>query len=249
MVRIFAGFLVVAFIAPIGAHAELSTNDICEQVTQIASQQSGVPIDVMRAISLTETGRTIDGTFRAWPWAVNMEGDDAWFDDRISATQYALAAYDRGARSFDVGCFQINFKWHGQHFASIEEMFDPLLNARYAARLLTELYAEKGDWIAAAGAYHSRTPEFANRYSARFQRILASLVGTAPPAPRVASDIPEIPDFVLASQELHGPAIVPRINRFPLLQSGVAGALGSLVPRVSGYGSGLLTGATAPVVQ
>lgn len=249
MARIFAGVLFVAFIAPIDAQAVLSTSEICEQVTQIASQQSGVPIDVMRAISLTETGRTIDGAFRAWPWAVNMEGDDAWFDDRVSATQYALSAYDRGARSFDVGCFQINYKWHGQHFASIEEMFDPLLNARYAARLLAELYAEKGDWIAAAGAYHSRTPEFADRYSAKFQRILTNLVGTAPLEPGIASYIPEIPDIVLASQGLYDQAAAPRVNRFPLLQPGVTGALGSLVPRISGNGPGLLIGASAPVVQ
>lgn len=248
MMRVLAGLICTAMFTSLAAQAELATSEICEQVTQIASQQSGVPIDVMRAISLTETGRTIDGAFRAWPWAVNMEGDDAWFDNRASATEYALAAYANGKRSFDVGCFQINYKWHGQHFASIEEMFDPVINARYAARLLTELYVEKGNWRDAAGAYHSRTPEFADRYTARFERVLANLTGAIPPPPRVASDIPEIPDIVLAAYGVAPPG-APRVNRFPLLQSGAAGSLGSLVPRVQGGGSGLLTGANAPVVQ
>ena len=30
-----------------------------------------------------------------------------------------------GQPSFDVGCFQLNYKWHGEHFASIDQMFEP----------------------------------------------------------------------------------------------------------------------------
>ncbi|MDP3863061.1 MAG: transglycosylase SLT domain-containing protein [Phaeovulum sp.] len=250
MPRILAMLVCAILFAAQPSSAELSNNQICEQVTQIAARQSGVPLDVMRAISLTETGRTIAGAFRAWPWAVNMEGDDAWFDTRDEATAFALAAYDRGARSFDVGCFQINYRWHGQHFSSIEQMFDPLINAQYAARLLTELYSETGSWGKAAGAYHSRTPEYANRYTERFERILAGLTGaTPPPPPRVATDIPEIPDIVLAA---YGPAapLAPRVNRFPLLRAGSAGGLGSLVPLgQANSGTGLLTAAAAAMVE
>ena len=59
---------------------------------------------------------------------------------------------------------QINLLHHPNAFASLEEGFDPLANARYAARFLKELYAERGDWMAAAGNYHSRTPERAQAY-------------------------------------------------------------------------------------
>lgn len=242
-------FVCAALLVPQSAQAQTVATEVCEQVTQVASQQSGVPIDVMRAISLTETGRTIAGAFRAWPWAVNMEGDDAWFNTRDEATAFALAAYDRGARSFDVGCFQINYKWHGAHFSSIEEMFDPLVNAHYAARLLADLYAETGDWSRAAGAYHSRTPEYATRYTERFERIYAGLTGTAPPPQQTPSDIPEIPDIVLAA---YGPAVplaVERVNRFPLLQPGGAGGLGSLVPIRNSGGTGLLAATAAAMVE
>ncbi len=249
MARIFVGLFCAVLLAVPQARATLWAQEICEQVTQIAAHQSGVPINVMRAISLTETGRTIDGAYRAWPWAVNMEGEAAWFADRASATAYALEAYARGARSFDIGCFQINYKWHGAHFASIEQMFDPLANAHYAARLLLELYAEKGNWRDAAGAYHSRTPEYANRYMARFESILTSLtdVPLAPPR-QSAPDIPEIPDIVLAA---YGVPAQPnqRINRFPLLQAGGAGGHGSLVPRGADSITGMLNTTAAPMLQ
>ncbi|MBW6505380.1 MAG: transglycosylase SLT domain-containing protein [Rhodobacteraceae bacterium] len=249
MVRISAMAFAAVLFAAHAAAADLKNGEICEQVTQVASRQSGVPIAVMRAISLTETGRTLAGAFRAWPWAVNMEGDDAWFETREEATAFALAAFDRGARSFDVGCFQINYKWHGQNFSSIEQMFDPLVNAQYAARLLSELYTEKGDWSAAAGAYHSRTPEYANRYTARFERILADLTGTDPPPPQTRTAAPpEIPDIVLAAYGAPAPG-APRVNSFPLLLPGSPGGLGSLVPRSAAGKGGLLTAAAAPMVD
>ena len=47
-------------------------------------------------------------------------------------------------------------------------------------RFLKSLYAERGNWSAAAGAYHSQTPARANVYRARFDRIIAGLNGGAP---------------------------------------------------------------------
>jgi hypothetical protein len=222
------------------AHASADLSVVCDQVAAMASRQSGVPESVLRAISLTETGRKKNGAFRPWPWTVNMEGKGLWFDNEDEARAYVYREYKRGARSFDVGCFQINYKWHGQEFASIEEMFDPAANALYAARLLKSLFAELGTWKAAAGAYHSRTPEFATRYAARFERIHKDL--SAPGEP----DIPEIPDIVLAMAEREGGAAttreaLPRANTYPLLQASAgASALGSLVPISGGAGVSLL---------
>lgn len=161
------------------------TSAFCDQAGQIAAQQSGVPLNVLRAITLTETGKKIDGKHRPWPWTVNMEGVGKWFATREEALAYVMEHYNRGARSFDVGCFQINYRWHGNAFASIEDMFDPRLNAIYAGQFLRRLYSETKSWSKSAGAYHSRTPKYATKYSARFDRILARMQGTPlpPPAP------------------------------------------------------------------
>ncbi len=150
---------------------------LCHNAIALASQRSGVPHEVMLAISLTETGKNIGGVLNPWPWTVNMEGAGVWFETKPEALAYVNAHFARGARSFDVGCFQINYKWHHQHFSSIEDMFDPVINATYAARYLTELYHETGTWAQAAGFYHSRTPEYSQRYAKRFARHLEKIRG------------------------------------------------------------------------
>ncbi len=200
--------------------ARSNISAICDSAAEVASRESGVPMDVLRAISLTETGRKADGEFRPWPWTVNMEGIGKWFDDVSSAQQYVDRHFARGARSFDVGCFQINFKWHGAAFGSLEDMFDPVTNARYAARFLKELYQEFGDWSKAAGAYHSRTPKFARKYMARFDRIRANL-----PKLTVA---PAFPVTVVSSLQL--PKSEKTENTFPLLRAAGERGIASLVP-------------------
>jgi hypothetical protein len=112
-----------------------------------------------------------------------MEGAGHWFESRAEAEAYVAREQARGARSFDVGCFQINHRWHGEAFASVSAMFDPRANADYAARFMAGLYAETRDWGRAAGFYHSRTPEFFGRYRARFERIMAD---AGPDEPRLA---------------------------------------------------------------
>ena len=128
------------------------------------------------------------GRLRPWPWAINREGKGYWFGSRDEALAFARASLAEGRPSFDVGCFQINYRYHGQNFPSLEAMFDPDTGAAYAAQFLRSLY--RGDWSAAAGAYHSQTPTRASVYRARFDRILAGL-GGAPLV--VAAAAPEPP--------------------------------------------------------
>ncbi len=104
-------------------------------------------------------------------------------------------------------------------------MFDPVANARYAARFLAELHAEFGDWSQAVGAYHSRTQVHAQRYRGRFHDFLARLGD---------GDLP-----VGAPQV--GPPAEPRENNFPLLvASSGARSAGSLVSLGSGGGGRLV---------
>jgi len=193
---------------------------LCERAIVLGSQRSGVPQEVLHAISLTETGRRDGGRLRPWPWAVNREGQGHWFKTREEALAFARKSIAEGRRSFDVGCFQINYHWHGANFPSIEAMFEPEAGADYAARYLQDLYAETGNWSLAAGSYHSRTPQYANIYRARFDRILGDIGG----APLVASDVAAketpLPDRKSRVRMARGPLII-RIDRTPETDSGV----------------------------
>ena len=146
----------------------------CEWAAMTAAQEMGVPVDILATLTLTETGRRRDGLVRPWAWSVNAEGAGSWFDDPAEALAFAQDRIDQGRLNLDVGCFQLNYRWHGQNFPSVVEMFDPLENARYAARFVRDLYAETGDWRRAAGAFHSRTPVYANKYLARFDDLRAA---------------------------------------------------------------------------
>lgn len=196
------------------------TAQICDRAAFVASRELGVPTDLLRAISLTETATMRSGRSHPWPWTVNMEGNGHWFASRHDAYDFTKKHRMAGATSFDVGCFQINYRWHKAAFVSLESMFDPLENAKYAAEFLKSLYEELGDWTSAVGAYHSRTPEYAEKYIARFERMRTHL------------GVLEIDGSVEASVSER--TFLPRherVNSFPLLQS-VATVIGqaSLVP-------------------
>lgn len=213
-------FLLVSFsVGPSGATA--STSQICDNAAYRASQESGVPLEVLRAITRTETGRGTNGRLEPWPWTVNMEGKGRWFDTEDEARAYVFQHFKRGARSFDIGCFQINYRWHGQAFSSIDQMFDPLMNARYAAQFIKSLHAETGNWSKAAGKYHSRTPRYSARYRARFDKIRSSL-----------SDQPLPQDQAIRPvSDANTPRAEKTSNRYPLLQGGQTHrSPGSLVP-------------------
>lgn len=193
------------------ASSAQDTPDLCEAAAQVAADRTGVPLSVLMAVTLTETGRSTEAGLRPWPWAVNLAGEGHWFAAPEDAIQFVEDQLDLGLRNFDIGCFQLNHRWHSKGFTSTIDMFDPTRNAIYAAQFLADLYAEQGDWSLAAATYHSRTPDEADRYRAKFETILAGLTG------QTSLEFPET-------------AAEPRINRFPLLQAGTRGNPGSLVP-------------------
>ncbi|MFX0542050.1 transglycosylase SLT domain-containing protein [Roseovarius sp. S4756] len=204
----------------------VNTSEICDRAAQSASRRTGVPLDVLRAITRSETGRTVAGELQPWPWTVNMEGVGKWFSTRTDALNYVFSNHGKGARSFDVGCFQVNYRWHGQNFNSINHMFDPEENALYAAGFLKRLQDEMGDWSKAAGAYHSRTPAHATGYRARFDEVLASLPN---PGPMNAVIRPRLKDSE-ADSTTNQPQ-PSRRNPYPFLKvAKVETRFGSLVP-------------------
>lgn len=198
-------------LALLAAGPAQASSALCLAAAERASAETGVPLRLLLAISLTETGRKgASGGLEPWPWALNRGGESLWFqteDEALAAVEQILA---EGTTNVDLGCFQLNWRWHAEAFPSAAAMIDPEENARYAADLVARLYGETGDWRAAVAAYHSTTPDRAEVYLARFDPIYAALGGDQP---------------ALATAEA-----APRENLFPLLQAGAVLSAGSLVP-------------------
>jgi hypothetical protein len=167
---------------------------LCRAAIAQAERERGLPPRLLAAIGRVESGRRDPrtGTTHPWPWAINAEGRGSFFPDKAAAIAAVRALQAEGVRSIDIGCLQINLRHHPQAFASLEEAFDPMANARYGARFLAELQAARGDWMQAAGSYHSQTPGFAEPYRARVAAAWLAEQGmaTAPPAALATATAP-----------------------------------------------------------
>jgi hypothetical protein len=149
---------------------------VCETVIQEAQSRYRLPPGMLFAIGLVESGRADPATHRVrpWPWSVQADGQSRYFASRAEAVTWVLDARATGVASIDIGCMQINLLYHPQAFASVDAAFDPGANVDYAARFLVRLYADAGDWPAAIGFYHSRTPSLGLPY----QRVVQQSIRT-----------------------------------------------------------------------
>ncbi len=197
-----------------GFAAALQPHLACDFAAQQAAEGSGVPLSVMMSVARAESGTKIAGEVRPWPWTANVSGKGYFFATQQEALDFSSALLNQGDVNFDVGCFQVNLRWHSKGFTSLENAFDPMANARYAAGFLADLYQEKGNWSDAVAAYHSRTPIHAERYLKKVKLIWRGLQA------KPSADVP-------AESAAPSPS---RINTFPLLVSG-QGSYGSLVPQ------------------
>lgn len=211
---------------------------LCRAAIRAAEAAAGIPPGLLQAIGRVESGRRDPATGRIapWPWTINAEGRGQFFQSREEAIAAARQLQARGVRLIDVGCMQVNLHHHPSAFASLEEAFDPVTNARYAARFLTELQSTRNDWARAAGNYHSNTPERAEAYRAQ---VLAAW----PEEQRRAADPGATAADALAQARLRGMTAraawslsngVERARVIPLAASGAAAPNGMQPPAATG---------------
>jgi hypothetical protein len=181
--------LPAAAAATVPGRPDASPSALCRAAIAAAERAAGIPAGLLHAIGRVESGRRDPetGSFGPWPWTINAEGRGHFFPTREAAIAAVRQLQAEGVRSIDIGCMQVNLRHHPNAFASLEEAFDPVANARYAARFLTELHATRNDWLRAAANYHSNTPHFADAYRARIEatwpeeRQRAATLAAAPP--------------------------------------------------------------------
>jgi len=124
---------------------------ICEREMIRAARENEIPVAVLYAVALTETGQK--GVLQ--PYAMNIEGRPEFNANLTAAIQKFEGARQSGAKLIDIGCMQINHHFHGRKFLSLEEMFEPRHNVDYAARFLKALNRTEGSWTGAVARYHA----------------------------------------------------------------------------------------------
>ena len=197
---------------------------MCEAAISGAEAVHGLPARVLAAISLRESGRNDPsvGRARPWPWTINFEGAGHFYATKEDAIEAVREIQIAGGQSIDVGCMQVNLMYHPNAFSSLEEAFDPPVNAAYSGRFLKNLFAGFSDWGMAIAAYHSRTPGKGEAYR----------------------------DQVVATWRPTDPAVLARLTMTPLpsLGDGGSGFQGWGQPGMGIMGGGLSRGALPIVI-
>lgn len=146
--------------------------DQCIAAIDAAERQHALPTQLLRSIAFVESARVdpTNGRTLPWPWTINVAGTGYFFATRDEAVAAVRDFQEKGVKSIDVGCAQVNLMYHPAAFATIEIAFDPQANAQYAARFLKSLYGRTSNWPLAAAAYHSQTAERGHSYA---QKVMA----------------------------------------------------------------------------
>lgn len=141
----------------------------CEREMARAARQHGVPLGVLYAVGLSETGRK--GVLN--PYALNVDGRTVLATGLRDAVSRFADEKRKGAKLVDLGCMQINHRYHGEKFSSVEAMFDPARNVDYAARFLKDLRAREGNWTMAVARYNAGPNNVVGQ-----KRYICSVIGS-----------------------------------------------------------------------
>lgn len=131
--------------------AQAFAGNACEGEMIAASKRYNIPLGILYAVGLTETGKKDS----LQPYALNIDGKAVFPKTESAALSIFYEAKRRGAKLIDVGCMQINHYYHGERFPSVAAMFVPHINVDYAARFLRELRQREGSWTMAVARYHA----------------------------------------------------------------------------------------------
>ena len=143
----------------------VSSNDIigCQIYTEKYNKMYRLPNKLLTSISLVESGVIEGNTVNSWPWALNVNGKSKYFDNKKETLSFLRESLQKN-RNIDVGCMQINYKFHGHNFKNLDHILNPEENVKYAAEFLKKLFKRHKSWNEAISRYHSSEPSRKKRY-------------------------------------------------------------------------------------
>jgi len=137
----------------------INKSNSCEKIIKSIELQTDLPKGLLLGIGKAEAIRKINNKYIIWPWTVNHAGKSMFFDTKKQMRNYVFKNLKRNDFNIDVGCMQINIKWHKNNFKKIVDMFEVSPNISYAASFLIQLKNKHGSWDKAIKHYHSSDPK------------------------------------------------------------------------------------------
>ena len=144
-----AAFGLALVATPTMAHAQ---TDQCTSLIIDAEKRYNIPEGLLLAIALTESG----SHGHPYPYAMNIGGRPYLAPNNETMANVINRYMSAGQNSIDVGCMQINIKYHARRFSSPYDLLDSATNVDYGARYLTELAVASNSWQDAVMTYHNK---------------------------------------------------------------------------------------------
>lgn len=151
---------------------ETSPALMCRLAAERAEKTYQVKKNLLVTIASVESGRWDEerGERVAWPWTVQANGRGKYYATKAEAVAAVKELQRQGITNVDVGCMQINLKYHGEAFNSLEEAFDPQNNVNYSAAFLKKMQEKNRNWQKTAMHYHSKNPDKGATYKDRLEK-------------------------------------------------------------------------------
>ena len=144
---------------------------LCENTIESVELQTDIPKGLLLGIGKAEAIRKINNKYIIWPWTINHAGKSLFFDNKEQMKNYVFKNLKRKDFNIDVGCMQINIKWHKNNFKKISDMFEVNPNISYAASFIKQLKNKHGSWDKAIKHYHSSDPKKNNPYLIKVKKF------------------------------------------------------------------------------
>lgn len=157
----------------------IDKTDVCGTAALKAEKDNHIKPNLLQTIALVESGRFDKnaGHKVAWPWTVQANGHGHYYKTKEEAVAKVYELQAQGVTNIDVGCMQINLKYHGHAFNSVEEAMDPQKNVAYSAKFLLSLYMKNGkNWQKTAMQYHSKNHTKGLNYKFRLEKQYAQYI-------------------------------------------------------------------------
>lgn len=170
---------------------------LCLAAIKVAESSRNLPKHLLHAIALTESGfwRQESRSQVPWPWTVTVNGDGQYFESPHHAADYIRGLLRDGVTNIDVGCMQINLRYHGLAFETIEEALSPVNNVAYAVSFLEDLRERNGAWGKAIRYYHSGNWRRGSLYRVKVQEKWTELRQTEATIKAVQQPERQVPEY------------------------------------------------------
>jgi len=139
----------------------------CKRYFQHFESKYNIPAYLLQAIALVESGiyHPTNKYSVTWPWTINIGGKAYYFENKGEAIKFVRIKRQEKVESIDIGCMQVNLKYHAHAFPNIETGFEPFRNIEYGAKFLRENYDIHRSWGKAVAYYHSANSERGEKYA------------------------------------------------------------------------------------